>query len=420
MVHQHFTLVRPFTAFENIVLGTGLNPKGSQARRAVQQIVELSKSVGLQVSLDRPVENLALGAQQRVEILKMLYRKVDILILDEPTSSLTLRETEELFKALKSLKNEGKCVLFITHKLKEVTEICDTITVLRQGAVTGRITRDEATPTLLARLMVGRDVEFELKRVPMSPGDPILTVEDLTIADKRGREVVKNLSLEVRRGEIFGIAGVEGNGQTDLAEAISGVRRIASGSIRLGGSEMVGKSSATIRKQRVGLVPEDRRQMGLILEMNLSENIILGKQREEQFRTSTLGIAWQKVRAFALTLMKRFEIVAQGPEAPAKSLSGGNQQKVVIARELSGDPEFILAAQPTRGLDVAATEYIRKLLLDARTAGRGVLLISADLDEVMQLSDVIGVMYEGRMIDVGPSEKMGRERIGLLMGGIKR
>ncbi len=418
MVHQHFALVRPFTAFENIVLGTDLNPRGGRANDAKNSITELAKSVGLQVSLEAPVESLALGAQQRVEILKMLYRKVDILILDEPTSSLTLKETDELFKALVKLKEEGKCVVFITHKLKEVIDICDTITVLRQGAVTGRISKSEATPITLAKMMVGRNVEFELKRTPMTPGEEVLAIDRLTLTDKHGKDLLKDLSLRVRGGEIFGIAGVEGNGQTELAEAISGVRRVTRGSIRLRGTEVAGKSSSLIRKQGVGLIPEDRRQMGLILEMNLQENVILGKQRETQFRGSASAIAWGKVRAFTLDLIRKFEIVAHGPEAPAKSLSGGNQQKIVVSRELSGDPDFILAAQPTRGLDVAATEYIRKLLLSVRADGKAVLLISADLDEILQLSDEIGVMYEGRLIGTGPAETMGREKIGLLMGGI--
>ncbi|MDV3243857.1 MAG: ABC transporter ATP-binding protein [Nitrososphaerales archaeon] len=419
MVHQHFTLVRPFTAFENIVLGTRVNPTGSSAGAVKEELMGLSKDVGLQVSLDLPVESMALGAQQRVEILKMLYRKVDILILDEPTSSLSLKETDELFRALGRLKEEGKCVIFITHKLKEVIDICDTITVLRQGKVTGRISKAEATPKVLARMMVGRDVEFELKKSPMNPGEPILSVEGLAVSGRHNAEVVKDVSFTVRQGEIFGIAGVEGNGQTELVEAICGTRPVAKGSIRLRKVDLTGQSTATIRKQSVGLIPEDRRQSGLVLEMNLAENVILGKQRNAQFKGTGPAIAWKKVVAFTVDLMKRFEIVAQGPEASAKSLSGGNQQKVVVSRELSGNPDFILASQPTRGLDVAATEYIRKLLLDARGAGKGVLLVSADLDEIVQLSDVIGVIYGGRLLEVGPAEKMSRERIGLLMGGIK-
>ncbi|TLY16960.1 MAG: ABC transporter ATP-binding protein [Thaumarchaeota archaeon] len=418
MVHQHFALVRPFSAFENIVLGTDLNPTGERAKEAKAGIAELAMGVGLQVTLDSPVESLALGAQQRVEILKMLYRKVDILILDEPTSSLTIKETGELFKSLLKLKEEGKCVIFITHKLREVMDFCDSITVLRQGKVTGRISKSEASPITLARMMVGRNVEFELKRPPMTPGEEVFTIDNLTLLDKAEKEVVKGLSLKVRRGEIFGIAGVEGNGQTELAEAIAGIRRVAKGSIRLKGIETGGKSSSVIRRHGAGLIPEDRRQMGLILEMNVEENVILGKQRDLQFRGPMTSIAWRKVREFTSDLMKKFEITAKGPESPARSLSGGNQQKVVVSRELSSDPDFIVAAQPTRGLDVAATEYIRKLLLDSRGAGKAVLLISAELDEILQLSDQIGVMYEGRLIGAGAAETMSRERIGLLMGGI--
>jgi len=419
MVHQHFALVRPLTAFENIVLGTGTNPKGPRADTARQQIVQLSKDVGLGLAVDAKVEDMALGAQQRVEILKMLFRRVDVLILDEPTSSLTATETVELFKAVRKLKEEGKSAIFITHKLREVTEICDRITVLRQGEVTGRISSRDADMKTLARMMVGRDVVFDLAKEPMHEGDKVLEVADLVVKGNRGEDAVRGVSLAVKKGEIFGIAGVEGNGQTELEEALSGLRKPVSGSVLLHGAEITSATPAQIRKHSVGLIPEDRRRMGLILEMNVVENAILGKHRDARFRGAGMAIGWAKVRSFTEGLIKKFEIVVQGPESPAKSMSGGNQQKMVVSRELSDDPDFILAAQPTRGLDVAATEYIRELLLRSRDSGKAVLLISADLDEVLQLSDTVGVMYEGRLIEVGPAEQMSRQRVGLLMGGVK-
>jgi ABC-type uncharacterized transport system ATPase subunit len=419
MVHQHFTLVRDFTAFENILLGTDINPKGAGSSKARQDILELSKDVGLGVHLDAKVEDLALGAQQRVEILKMLYRKVQILILDEPTSSLTAPETLELFKAVRRLKEEGKSAIFITHKLNEVLEICDRITVLRHGEVSGKVEAAQADTKMLARMMVGRDVVFDLVKGPSHPAEPILEVNDLIVKGNRGEEAVKGVSFAVRRGEILGIAGVEGNGQTELEEALSGVRRPSRGSIKLGGMEISSFSNSEIRKHSVGLIPEDRRQMGLILDMSVAENSILGREWEKRFRGQGVALAWAKVRDHASMLIKSFEILVKGPESPAKSMSGGNQQKVVVSRELTDDPDFVLAAQPTRGLDVAASDYIRRLLLKTRDSGKGVLVISADLDEVLQLSDVIGVMYEGKLLEVGPIEKMTRHKVGMLMGGVR-
>lgn len=419
MVHQHFTLVRDFTAFENILLGTETNPKGPVASRARQEIAELSKQVGLSVQLDAKVGDLALGAQQRVEILKMLYRKVEVLILDEPTSSLTETETVELFKAVRKLKEEGKSAILITHKLNEVLEICDRITVLRHGEVSGRIEASMADRKTLAKMMVGREVVFDLVKPPPHPTDPILEVRDLVVRGNRGDEAVKGVTFQVRKGEILGIAGVEGNGQTELEEAICGIRKPVRGSIKLGSKEVASLSTGEIRKHSVGLIPEDRRQMGLILDMTVAENSILGREWEVRFRGRGLALAWAKVKDHTARLIKNFEILVKGPDSPAKSMSGGNQQKVVVSRELADEPDFVMAAQPTRGLDVAASDYIRRLLLKTRDSGKGVLLVSADLDEVLQLSDTIGVMYGGKLIDVESAEKMTRHRVGMLMGGVK-
>ena len=418
MVQQHFALVESFTAFENIVLGTGINPKGREASRVKQEIRQISERTGLKIPLDERVENLSLGARQRVEILKMLHRNVKVLILDEPTSSLTPNETNELFKTLLSLKDESRSVIFITHKLNEVMQICDKITVLRKGFVSGKLSVKEATPNILARMMVGRDVELLLSRKSSQPGEEVLKVENLVVLDNLSREAVKGISFSVKRGEIFGIAGVEGNGQTELAEAISGMRKIKAGRIILDGRDISQLTPREIRKAGASLIPEDRVKTGLILEMNFEENVILGKHRDREFLSGQIAISWARVRRFAKKLIERFNILVHDTAASVKSLSGGNQQKVVVSRELSSEPVFVLACQPTRGLDVSSTEYMRNLILEMRSKGKGILLISADLDEVMQLSDRIAVMFEGRIMDIIPSEYVTKEKVGLLMGGV--
>ena len=395
MVHQHLALVKRFTAFENILLGTKETPRGRGADRLHDEIVALCEKVGLKVPLDELVENLSLGVQQRVEIVKMLYRKVVVLILDEPTSSLTPTETDELFKTLRRIREEGKGIVFITHKLREVMEVCDKITVLRQGEVTGVTSSKESDRRALARMMVGRDVVLELRREPSTPGEPVLDVRSMTVLNNAHVPAVKAVTFEVRRGEIFSIAGVEGNGQTELSEALSGVRPVKSGTVKLSRKDISKASPRAIRRIGAALIPEDRGLTGLVTEMNLEENVILGKLREKQFSGGGISISWAKVTEFARSLIARFGIVAPGTKSAVKSLSGGNQQKVVVSRELSSEPDFILASQPTRGLDVASTEYMRKLLLNARNNRKGVLLVSSDLDEVLQLSDRIGVMYEG-------------------------
>ncbi len=418
MVQQHFALVGSFTAFENIVLGTGVNPRGKDARLTREEIMKICEKTGLKVPLDEKVENLSLGTRQRVEILKMLYRNVKVLILDEPTSSLTPNETDELFSTLISLKEQGRSVIFITHKLKEVMQVCDRITVLRKGAVSGKINAKDSTPNMLAKMMVGRDVELVLTRRESEPGEEILKVENLVVHDNMGREAVRGVSFSLRRGEILGIAGVEGNGQTELAEALSGIRKVSSGKILLNKIDISGLTPREIRKVGAALIPEDRTKTGLILDMNLEENILLGKHRDREFLAGSFTISWTKVRNFVRKLVERFSIVAPSTLTSVRSLSGGNQQKVVVSRELSSEPTFVLACQPTRGLDVSSTEYMRNLILEMRSKGKAILLISADLDEVLQLSDRVAVMFEGRIMDIIPSKNVTRERIGLLMGGV--
>ncbi|WFO74840.1 ABC transporter ATP-binding protein [Desulfurococcaceae archaeon MEX13E-LK6-19] len=411
MVHQHLALVPVFTAFENIALGLPLKT----VKR--EEIVKLMEETGLKIPLDAVVEDLPLGVRQRIEILKMLYRNVKILILDEPTTNLTPTETKELFRTLKVLKEQGRTIIFITHKLREVMEITDRITVLRRGRVVGVVETKNVTPEQLAKMMVGREVVFKIEKKPAKPREPALIVKDLWVKSDLGGWAVKGVSFEVRAGEIFGIAGVEGNGQTELIEAITGLRKVEKGEIILLGKKVTNKNPAELYKMGLGHIPEDRTKLGLILEMSIAENAILGIHKNAEFLGKYYTLNWDNIFKHAENVINRFDIIAPGVKAPAKSLSGGNQQKLVVGREISKQPTVIIAAQPTRGLDVAATEYIRKLLIKMRDEGKAVLLVSADLDEVLQLSDRMAVMYEGKFMGIARPEELTKEQIGLMMGG---
>ncbi|WP_457751799.1 ABC transporter ATP-binding protein [Thermococcus sp.] len=420
MVHQHFTLVDVFNALENIILGMeghGLFSKidVENARKKLQKLMD---ELNFQVSLDVPVEKLPVGTQQRIEILKMLYRDIDVLILDEPTAVLTPIEVKELFSVLKKLKAQGKTIIFISHKLNEVMEITDRVTVIRKGQVIGTVNTSEATPQLLARMMVGRDVVLRIEKPPKEPGDVVFRVNDLWVKGDRGEEAVKGLSFEVKAGEIFGIAGVEGNGQSELIEAITGLRKVEKGKIYLKNIDVTNKKPRDLYDMGVAHIPEDRTHMGLILEMSVTENSILGMHWRKEFSKGAL-LDWKKANDHAKRLIDEFEIVAPGPKAPVKSLSGGNQQKLIVAREVSKKPEFIIAAQPTRGVDVASTEYIRNYLIKLRNEDKAVLLVSADLDEVLQLSDRMAIIYEGQFMGIVKPDEVTEEQIGLMMGGVK-
>ncbi len=411
MVHQHLALVPVFTAFENIALGLPLKA----VRR--EEIVKLMEETGLKIPLDAVVEDLPLGVRQRIEIIKMLYRNVKILILDEPTTNLTPTETKELFRTLKVLKEQGRTIIFITHKLREVMEITDRITVLRRGRVVGVVETKNVTPEQLAKMMVGREVVFKIEKKPARPREPALIVKDLWVKSDLGGWAVKGVSFEVKAGEIFGIAGVEGNGQTELIEAITGLRKVEKGEVILLGKKVTNKNPAELYKMGLGHIPEDRTRLGLILEMSIAENTILGIHKDPKFLGKYYTLNWNNIFKHAENIINRFDIIAPSVKAPAKSLSGGNQQKLVVGREISKQPTVIIAAQPTRGLDVAATEYIRKLLIKMRDEGKAVLLVSADLDEVLQLSDRMAVMYEGKFMGIARPEELTKEQIGLMMGG---
>jgi ABC-type uncharacterized transport system ATPase subunit len=419
MVHQHFMLIPVMTVAENIVLaaeptkGPFLDERAAEAR-----VRDLSERFGLAVRPDAYIESISVGMQQRVEILKALYRGADILILDEPTGVLTPQEARELFDIVNSLKAEGKSIIFITHKLNEVLEIADRITVLRRGKTIETVPREGATEESLARLMVGRDVVLSVDKTPAEPAEPLLSVEDLQVDDERGLQAVNGVSFEVRAGEIVGIAGVDGNGQSELIDAIAGLRKAKNGRIVVGGEDLTRESPRTLLDAGLGHIPEDRQRRGLVLEFNLAENLALHDYREEP--GSKWGYLFPKqLIARARKLLTEFDVRGGGPLTPASSLSGGNQQKVIIAREVSRDPRVLVAAQPTRGLDVGAIEFVHSRLVEERDEGRAILLVSFELDEILSLSDRILVLYEGQIVAEFTPD-VTEEEIGFAMLGGKR
>jgi general nucleoside transport system ATP-binding protein len=420
MVHQHFALVPTFTVLQNIVLGHEGSSVLSRLRieTARQRLQGLMQDAGLHAPLDVPVERLPLGVQQRVEILKMLYRQVDVLILDEPTAVLTAMEVEEFFHTLRALRAAGKTVLLITHKLKEVLGVTDRLTVLQQGRVAGHLQTAEATPQSLARLMVGRDLLPTTPKPPARPGAPIVCVQGLRVCDEHARAVIAELSFDVHAGEILGIAGVEGNGQTELVEALTGLRPVAGGRLLLHGHDIAGLSPRMLYDRGLAHVPADRHQVGLVLDFTVAENGILGRQHSGQFHSRLGHLSWAKISAYARALLAQFTIVAADVRIPARSLSGGNQQKLVLARELGKQPSFVVAVQPTRGLDIAATQYMRQQLLHLREQGKAILLVSADLDEIFQLSDRLAVLYNGQWMGIAKPEALDTQQVGLMMGGM--
>ena len=419
MVHQHFMLIPVMTVAENIVLAAEPT-RGPflDEGNAEERVRELSERFGLAVRPDAFVERISVGMQQRVEILKALYRGAEILILDEPTAVLTPQESAELFEIINSLKGEGKSIIFITHKLNEVLEIADRITVLRRGKTIDTVPREGATEEGLARLMVGREVILRVDKSPAQPGHPLLVVENLVVDDERGLECVRGISFEVRAGEIVGIAGVDGNGQSELIDAITGLRPARSGKITVNNRDVTGDSPRECLDAGVGHIPEDRQVRGLVLDFTLAENIALHDYREEP--DSKHGWLFPKrLTARARNLLKEFDVRGGGPETRAGALSGGNQQKVIVAREVSRDPSVLVAAQPTRGLDVGAIEFVHRRLGEERDEGRGILLVSFELDEILSLSDRILVLYEGNIVaEYGPD--VSEEEIGLAMLGGKR
>jgi general nucleoside transport system ATP-binding protein len=419
MVHQHFMLIPVMSVAENIVLaaephsGPFLDIDTAQVR-----VAALSKQFGLAVRPEARVESISVGMQQRVEILKALYRGAEILILDEPTAVLTPQEAKELFEIIESLKAEGKSIIFISHKLNEVLEIADRITVLRRGKTIDTVPQEGATEAGLARLMVGRDVLLRVDKKPAEPKETLLEVRDLHVLDERELETVRGLSLEVHAGEIVGLAGVDGNGQTQLIDAITGLRKPQSGIIEVAGKDVTSESARDCLDAGVGHIPEDRQLRGLVLDFTLAENLALHDYRTEP--DSKWGWLFpSRIVARARTLLTEFDVRGGGPQTLAASLSGGNQQKVVVAREVARNPRVLIAAQPTRGLDVGAIEFVHRRLVEERDEGRAILLVSFELEEILSLSDRILVIYEGNIVAEYPPD-VSEEEIGIAMTGGKR
>ncbi|GGJ92724.1 ABC transporter [Pilimelia anulata] len=417
MVHQHFMLVPVFTVAENVLLGAERTrgPLGwLDARRARREVADVSARYGLRVDPDAVVEDLPVGVQQRVEIIKALTRDVRLLILDEPTAVLTPQETDELLAVLRALRDAGTSIVFITHKLREVRAVADRLTVIRRGRIVGAA--DPGAPAAeLAALMVGRSVALTVTKPPAAPGRPVLSLAELVVVDDRGQRAVDGVDLTVRAGEVLGVAGVQGNGQTELAEAVLGLRRAAAGRVALSGTDVTGWSTRRILGAGVGYVPEDRSADGLVREFTVAENLVLDTYHRPPYARG-LALRPAAVAAAAAERVAEYDIRPPAVDAPAGTLSGGNQQKVIMARELSRPLSLLVAAQPTRGVDVGSIEQLHGRILAARAAGTAVLLISSELDEVLGLADRVAVMYRGRVRAVLPADTP-RERIGLLMAG---
>ncbi|MFL0252452.1 ABC transporter ATP-binding protein [Clostridium neuense] len=417
MVHQHFMLINNFTVAENIILG--MEPKKGlkiDMKSAILEVEKLSKTYGFNVSANDKIEDLSVGQQQKVEILKALYRKAKVLILDEPTAVLTPQEIEELANIISMLKKEGKSFILITHKLKEVMSMSDRITIIRRGEVVKTLNTKDTNIDELAEMMVGRKVNLKVNKSSKEPGQAILEINKLNAEDERGVKVVKDVDLTVKSGEIFGIAGVDGNGQSELIDILTGLRKAQSGSIKLNGKEMVGRSTKEIMNEGVGHIPEDRHKRGLVLKFSLFENSILGLQNKKVFKNKFF-LNYKKIKEHCRSLIKQFDVRTPSEEVTAASLSGGNQQKLIIAREIFKQPSLLIAAQPTRGLDVGAIEYIHKQLVSERENGKAVLLVSLELDEILSLSDRIGVMYDGKIVAVLENKGVDEKTLGILMAG---
>lgn len=416
MVHQHFMLIPRFTVTENVILGSEGPDVVLDRAAAERRVGELAAEYGLRVDPKAKLEDLPVGMQQRVEILRALYQGSRILILDEPTALLTPQEVEELYQILERLRASGGTIIFITHKLREVAAISDRVTVIRRGKTVGVRETAETTAAELAELMVGRQVLLRVDRPPAHPTDPVLTVDRLVLRGHGHAPALNELSLEVRRGEIVGICGVEGNGQTELVETIAGLRKPDSGRVVVKGRDLTGANPNVLRRAGLSYIPEDRHHRGLVLSFSLTENVLLGNSEESPFSKSGM-IDYEAARETTARLMSEFDVRAPFPETPAGSLSGGNQQKLIVARELFREPDIILAVQPTRGLDVGAIEFVHRQLVRERDLNRGVLLVSFDLDEVIDLSDRVLVLYAGRIVGDFPSGSVDRTTLGLLMGG---
>jgi len=422
MVFQHFKLVENFTVLENVVLGAEdgamLRPSLAKARTQLKQLAE---EYELNVDPDAVIEEIGVGMQQRVEILKALYRQADILILDEPTGVLTPAEADQLFRILGRLREEGKTIILITHKLREIMEITDTVSVMRRGEMTATVKTAETSPPELAELMVGRKVLLQVDKVPAKPGEMVLEVKNLSVTDSGGVQRVKNVSFNIRAGEILGIAGVAGNGQSELLEVLGGYE-FGTGEVKINGEpiDLTGRHSngQTRRERGIAHVPEDRQREGLIMDYMAWENIAFGYHHDPKYQKNRLFMDNAAIRADTADKMERFDVRPPNPMLQAKSFSGGNQQKIVVAREIERNPDLLLVGQPTRGVDIGAIEFIHKQIVALRDQGKAILLVSVELDEIMSLADRIAVMFDGKIMGERLPEKTNVKELGLLMAGV--
>lgn len=436
MVHQHFKLIPPLTVTENVILGKeplfvnltanlrfwkpSINPMmPSNFRSAETEIQRIGRENGIKIDPRSKIRDLTVGEQQSVEIIKILYRKADILILDEPTAVLTPQEVDELFETLESFRKEGKTIILITHKLREPMALCDRITVLRDGNLVGTVKKEDTSPEQLAEMMVGRPVVFRVEKAPATPGAPVLRIENLHVRDDRRLPAVRGVSFEVHKGEILGLAGVHGNGQLELIEAIWGLRKPERGEIYIEGERVTKYNPRRTRAAGVGYIPQDRQKRGLILDFTIKENLILGGEHKPPFATGPLNffLNANNISDYSNSLVKQYSIRLRDIDEPVSTLSGGNQQKVVTARAMGPNPRLLLASHPTRGLDVGATEYIHNVLIQMRDEGVAIFLISADLDEVRNVADRIAVIYEGQIVAIKKPEETDERELGLLMAG---
>lgn len=420
MVHQHFMLVDVFTVTENIILGKETTKGGRiDLKRAEKEVRDISERYGLSVDPKAKIADISVGMQQRVEILKTLYRGAEILIFDEPTAVLTPQEIKELIQIMRTLIKEGKSIILITHKLKEILEVCDRCTVIRKGKGIGTVNVSETNQNELASLMVGREVVFKTEKKPAEPKQEVLNINDLVVKDSRGVTAVNGLDLQVRAGEIVGIAGIDGNGQSELIEAITGLRKSESGSVKVNGKELHNLAPRKIAESGVGHIPQDRHKHGLVLNYPIGENMVLQTYYKPPF--SKRGILnFTEIYNKARKLITEFDVRTPSEYTLARALSGGNQQKAIIGREVDRDPDLLIAAQPTRGLDVGAIEFIHKRLIEQRDHGKAVLLVSFELDEIMNVSDRIAVIYEGKIVAVVDPKETTEQELGLLMAGSSR
>lgn len=420
MVHQHFMLVDVFSVTENIILGKEITKGGRiDIKKAEEEVRRISEQYGLAVDPQAKISDISVGMQQRVEILKTLYRGAEILIFDEPTAVLTPQEITELIQIMKTLIKEGKSIILITHKLKEIMEVADRCTVIRKGKGIGTVNVSETNPNELARMMVGHDVVFKVEKKPAEPKQDVLEINDLVVKDSRGLTAVNGLNLSVRAGEIVGIAGVDGNGQSELIEAITGLRKAESGSVKVNGKELINHKPRKIMESGVGHIPQDRHKHGLVLNFPIGENMVLENYYQKPYSKNGI-LNFKEIYNQARRLISEFDVRTPSEYVLARALSGGNQQKAIIGREVDRNPDLLIAAQPTRGLDVGAIEFIHRRLIEQRDHGKAVLLVSFELDEIMSVSDRIAVIYEGKIVAVVDPKETDEQELGLLMAGSSR